>query len=143
MLQRAISVGCGVGLLGLTVGAGAHQIDQGVFKGVVVLDQGLIERGILLRDKALIIGQHLVQRGLLRLDLLDELDHGGVIRRHDVGQRQKMDVHHRAPDFLQPSFADHILVHNGFRVGMDVIDAEHRQNVGQKCHQSKQNNGQN
>ena len=96
---------------------------------------------ILLRHKGRVVAQPLVHRTLLRLDLLDQPDHGGVVRRHDVGQGKAVQVHHGAADLLQPALADHVLVHDGARVGVDVVDAEHRKDVGQKRHQSQQNNG--
>ena len=117
-----VAVGHVVGLLGLAVGAGADQINQGVLEAVVTAQQG-------------------VQGGLLRLDLLDQPDHGGMVSCHDVGQGQAVNVHQGAPDLLQLPLADHVLVYNGARVGMDVVDAEHRQDIGQKRHQSKQDNG--
>ena len=53
-----------------------------------------------------------------------------MVRRHDVGQGQTVYVHDRLPDILQPLLADHVLIHNGPRVGVDIVDAEYRQNVG-------------
>ena len=108
-----VSVGCRVGLLGLAVGAGTHQINQGMLKRVIILNKGLIKSRIFLRNRTLITGQHSVQRNLFFLNLLDKPNHGSVVCGHDMGQGQQMDVHHRAPDLLQLPFADHILIYNG------------------------------
>ena len=136
-----IPVGDGVGRLGPAVGAGADQVDQGVLEGVVVLQQGAVDRAVLLGDKGLILRQLFVQRRLLRLDLLDQLDHRGMVRRHDVAERQPVDVHYGAPDVLQPGLADHILVYDGPRVSVDVVDADSRQDVGQQGNQSQKKDG--
>ena len=60
---------------------------------------------------------------------------------HDVGQRQTVNIHDGAPDILQPFLAGHALVHNGPRVGVNVIDAEYRQNIGQQRNQAQQDDG--
>ena len=112
-----------------------------MLEGVVVLQQGAVDRAVLLGDKGLILRQLFVQRRLLRLDLLDQLDHRGMVRRHDVGQRQPVDVHYGAPDVLQPGLADHILVYDGPRVSVDVIDADSRQDVGQQGDQPQKKDG--
>ena len=113
-----------------------------MLEGVVVRQEGAVRLPVPFGHKALIIRQLAVQDGLLRLDFLDQADHGGVVRCHDVGQGQPVDVHHGAPDLLQLRLADHKLVHDGSRVGMDVVDAEYRQNIGQQGHQSQQNDRQ-
>ncbi len=98
-----------------------------MFKSIIILQKGLVYLSIPLRNKALIADQHLVQSGLFRLDFLNKLNHGSVVCGHDMGQSQQVDVCDRAPDFLQLSFADH----NGARIGMDVIDTEYCQDIGQ------------
>ena len=136
-----VAVGHVVGLLGLAVGAGADQINQGVLEAVVTAQQGAVDLLVRPGGEGGVVAQLLVQSGLLRLDLLDQPDHGGMVSCHDVGQGQAVNVHQGAPDLLQLPLADHVLVYNGARVGMDVVDAEHRQDIGQKRHQSKQDNG--
>ena len=128
--------------MGLAVRAGADQIDQGVFEGFIVFQKGLV--GLLVRfgHKAAVIRQPAVQGLLFRLDFRHYLNHGSVVCRHDMGQRQPVDVHHGPADFLQLRLADHIVVHNGRRVGVDIINAEHRQQVGQQRYQSQQNHRQ-
>ena len=66
-----------------------------------------------------------------------------MVRRHDMAEGQAVDVHDGAPDILQIRLADHIFVHNGSRVGVDIVDAEDRQNIGQQRHQAQQDDGQN
>ena len=139
---RHVPVGGGVGLLGLAVRAGTDQIDQGVLKLPVAVLEGLIRLPLLFRDKLPVGFQLFVQGGLLRLDLLHQLDHGGVIRRHDVGQGQAVDIHDGPPDVLQPLLAGHAAVHDPARVGVDVVDAEYRQKIGQQGDQAQQDNGQ-
>ena len=63
------------------------------------------------------------------------MDHRSVIRRHNVAESQAMNVHHRPPDLLQVRLTGHILIHNGPSIGVDIIDAEYRQNVGQESYQ--------
>ena len=137
-----IPVGHGIGLLGLAVGAGGDQIDQGVLESVIVIQQGAVHRLVVRADKSLVVRQLPVQHRLLRLDLLHQLDHGGVICRHDVGQGQAVEVHHGAADLLQLRLADHVLVHNSPGVGVDIVNAEHRQEIGQQRYQSQQDNRQ-
>ena len=66
-----------------------------------------------------------------------------MVRRHDVGQGQAVDVHHGAADVLQLGLAGHVLVHDDPCVGVDVVDAEHGQQVGQQRDQAQQDDGQN
>ena len=108
----------------------------------IALQKGLIRLPVLFGDNPLVSAQFFIQGGLLRLDLLHQLDHGGVIRRHDVGQGQAVEVHHGAADLLQLRLADHVLVHNSPGVGVDIVNAEHRQEIGQQRYQSQQDNRQ-
>lgn len=114
-----------------------------MLKCIVVLQKGAVGLPVLPGHKGFIAGQLLVQSGLLRLNLLNQTDHRGVVRGHNVGQGQPVDVRQRMPDFLQPPLADHIFVHNGPCVGVDIMDAEHRQEIGQQGHQAQQDDGQN
>lgn len=66
-----------------------------------------------------------------------------MIRRHDVGQGQAVQVHHGAADVLQPGLADHIFIYDGPGVGVDIVDAEHSQEIGQQRHQAQKNDRQN
>ena len=61
----------------------------------------------------------------------------------DSEERQAVNFHDRLPDLRQAFLADHTGIHNGPRVGMDVVDAEHRQNIGQQSNQPQQDHGQN
>ena len=137
-----VPVGRGIGLLGLAVGAGADQIDQGVFEFSITIQKRLIRRPVLFGDKPFVSAQFFIQGGLLRLNLLYQLDHGGVIRRYDVGQGQAVNIHDGPPDILQSFLADHAPIHDGSRIGMDVVDAKYRQNIGQHGDQAQQDNGQ-
>ena len=114
-----------------------------MLEGAVVLQQGAVDRLVLPAHKGLVVRQLSVQLRLLRLDLLDQADHGGVVRRHDVAEGQTVNVHHGAADVLQLRLTDHILVHNGPGVGVDVVDAEHRQEIGQQRYHAQQDDGQN
>ena len=114
-----------------------------MLEAVVAAQQGAVDLLVRPGGEGGVGAQLFIQGGLLRLDLLDQPDHGGVVSRHNVGQGQAVNVHHGAPDLLQLPLADHILVYNGARVGVDVVDAEHCQDIGQKRHQSKQDNGDN
>ena len=113
-----------------------------MLKGIVVFQKGLVGPQVLFPYKLPVGGQPFIQAGLFCFDLLDQADHGGVVRGHDVGQGQAVNIHHGAPDLLQLPLADHVLVYNGARVGMDVVDAEYRKDIGEQRHQSQQNNGQ-
>ena len=66
-----------------------------------------------------------------------------MVRRYDVGQGQTVNVHHGTPDVLQLRLADHALVHNAPRVGVDVVDAEYRQDIGQQRHNPQEDDGEN
>ena len=102
---------------------------------VIVPQEGAVGLCAVLGDKLLVGGQLLIQSFLLRLDLLDEPDHGGVVCGHDMGQRQQMDICQGAPDPLQLPLTDHVLIHNDTRVAVDIIDAENSQDIGQQRHQ--------
>ena len=53
-----------------------------------------------------------------------------MVRRHDVAESQAVDVHNGPPDVLQLRLADHVLIHNDPSVGVDIVDAEHPQDIG-------------
>ncbi len=53
-----------------------------------------------------------------------------------------MDIHHGTADIFQFRLADHILIHNGSGIGVDIVDAEYRQKIGQQCYQAQQDDRQ-
>ena len=138
-----VPVGGGVGVLGFAVRAGAGQMDQRRLEFFIIFPKRAVNLHVFFGHERLVGRQLFVQHSLLRLDLLDQSNHGRMVLRHDMGQRQRMNVHDGPPYLLQTGFADHVLVHDGPRVGVDVVDTEHRQNIGQKGHQSQQEDGQN
>ena len=73
--------------------------------------------------------QLLIQLRLFRLNLLYQPYHCGVVCRHNMRQRQTVNVHYGPSDILQPFLAYHAFVHNTPRIGMDIVDAEYSQNI--------------
>ena len=59
-------------------------MDQGMLEGGIVLQQGVILRPVVLYYKSLILGEHIIQKRFFLLDLLDQENHGVIIRGHDV-----------------------------------------------------------
>ena len=138
-----VSVRHGVSLLGLAVGAGADQGDQGVLKLLIVLRESAAGLQLLRKGGSRVFLQEPVQGRLLLLNLPNQPDHSSMVRRHDVAERQAVNVHHGPADLLQPRLTGHVLIHDYAGVGIDIVDAEHRQQVGQQRHQAQQDDGQN
>ena len=113
-----------------------------MLKLLIVFQKGTVKAHIPGGHKGLIICQLLVQNQLLLFDLLNQPDHGAVIRRHDMGQSQTVQIHHRLFDLVQPGLADHIFIRDGPCVAVHVVDAEHSQDIGQHHDRSQQKDRQ-
>ena len=113
-----------------------------MLKLLIIVQKRGVDRGVLLVHKSPILFQLSIQSLFLLLDLLDQPDHGAVVSGHDVGQCQTVKVHHRLFDLIQLCLADHVLIHDGPGVSVDIVDADHRQDVGQHHHCPQQKNRQ-
>ena len=81
---RRVSVGQGIGILGFMAGAGAYQADQSMFEIGIVIQKRFVLCLVFLYYKLCILRQHIVQLRLFLLDLLDQADHGIIVRGYNV-----------------------------------------------------------
>ncbi len=131
-----------ISILRFAVSAVTHQINERVLKFFIIRQQCVVGLLFLGCDKRLIRCKLLIQRSFFRLDFLHQPGHCAVICRNDMRQRQAVNIHHRPPYLLQLGLADHIFLHNRLCAGMDIVNTEYCENIGQHSHQPQQNDGQ-
>ena len=83
-----------------------------MLKGCIVRQQRFILRPGFVYHMIRIFRKHIIQSGLLLLDLLYKDDHCIVIRGDDMAERHFMYVHGGLADLCQPALAVHIIIGN-------------------------------
>ena len=105
-------------------------MDKGVFKRIIIGQKGFIHSLILWHDIGFIFHQHLVQEGFLLFDLLNQENHGIVVRGHNVAESHLVDVHGGLADVGQPVIAGHVIVGNPGCTCIDVVNIDNGKNIG-------------
>ena len=104
----------------------------------VVVGQKLgIERLLIFGDVCFIFLKKCLQRLFLLLDLPYYGDHRRIVRRNNVGKRHFVYIRGGMADILQCFRTHHIVVYDFRSIGVDIVDAENREKIGNQGHNSQ------
>ncbi len=126
---RRIAVSQGIGILRLVACTGTYQPYKCMLEGGIIVQKRFIPRLVLLYDKLSVLREHVVQKRLFLLNLLNQENHGVIIRSHDMAQGHLVYVHGCLAYFSQPFFAFHIVVRDVGGACVYITDINNRKNV--------------
>ena len=105
-------------------GAGADQMYQRMFKGIVIRQEQFILLLFFRPYMALVRSGHFVQEGFFFFDLLYKGNHGVIICSNNMAQGHFMYLHGGLAELCKLALAVHIIIRNGSRAFVHITDIQ-------------------